>query len=134
MQMLSFPPNDIGLTKYTGYSDFSSNGTLEDQLDKAGVKYIEALIPHLVGMAGEARLLFYTSPKTGSHVTVLVVPLRGDIDSFGEDYYYFEGVSMEDALRDESRWLNAYDVGRAMVKEAIREQIRAKQPRGSYDG
>lgn len=107
--MQTIPPNRLGLTKVSGWSDLMAGNTLEDQLKKAGVPYEEVEIPHMGTFAGNARLIFYTNPKSGWSVTVLIVVHQSDIDSWAEDYFYFEGMTKEGAMADENWWIENYD-------------------------
>lgn len=97
------PANPYGITR----TDFVADARgLRDALAKMDVEYREVDIPHLVGAAGCAVLIGYTSPKTGQPVTVLTIPKRYAIDGWAEDYYYLEGVSIEDAVaRGEPYWV-----------------------------
>jgi len=107
--------NDFGLTQIGQWTDYQSSPPLDEQLTQRGIEFDRADIPHLVGMGGCAYLIFYCSPNSGKPVTVLCVPVRADIDSFYEDYWYFEGMSREQALADEQIWLTRYDLCRALL-------------------
>ena len=120
--MWDVPENPIGLSKFAGWDDMCRGKPLLHQLEAAGIPYETVDIPHLVGMAGCARLVFYTSVATGKPITTLLVPLRGDIDSFGEEYYIWIGMTREQALESESRWLDWYAEAREIVKRARRPQ------------
>ena len=126
MAMLPMPANDIGLSFYNGWTDLMAGDPQEAQLQAAGRHYEKIDITHIVGMGGCAYLLCYTSLK-GEPVTVLVVPLRGDIDSFAEDYYYFLGMTQEEATKDESAWLARYD-------ECVRLRKRVRCVQGTQIG
>lgn len=121
MAFLQIPPNKIGLTKFNYWSDMQPNKDLREQLQDRGIEFSEIPITHLVGMAGNAALVFYISPVSGKPVTVLAVPIRYEIDSFAEEYYIFEGMTKEQALRDEEWWLIAYDAARHLVREEERK-------------
>lgn len=114
--------NKIGLTKYSWWdSDMRSlpsgkDAILENQLAAAGMHYDIAEIKHLVGMGGCAYLLFYLSQKSGKFVTVLCVPHHEIIDSWGMDYFYFEGMTQAQAMIDEEWWLIAYDACKDLIK------------------
>ena len=110
------PDNPFGMTRYAWWSDLAEiqSGTkpLRDQLTAQNVTFEEEQIPYIVGMAGTAALLFYTSPRTGQPVTVFCIPHRYDVDSWAEDYYYFEGLSKDEALAKD--WSEVYDFARAL--------------------
>lgn len=109
------PPNEIGFTRFAYWAD-GYGSTLEGRLEERKIPFTKAEIPHLIGMAGCAYLLFYQSPNTGLQVTVLCVPLRYDIDGFMEEYYAFEGKGRDEALQDEKWWLQAYDTCRKLMR------------------
>lgn len=121
--MKEAPQNTIGLT-HIG-SAFDEDETLRDQLKARDVAYTEVEIPHLVGMGGCASLVFYASPVDGVPVTTLVVPQRGDVDSFGEAYYFFRGVTREEALRDEQLWLDRYSACRELEDQLVRKSVKS---------
>ncbi len=118
------PSNTIGLTHIAGWTDLMAGDRLEDQLEKAAVAIEKQDIPTIVGMGGCARLVGYTSQRTGQPVTVLVVPLQGDIDSWAEDYYIFGGLSFEDATRM-TDWHERYDTCNALRKQSFRDAMKA---------
>jgi hypothetical protein len=107
MPLQPAPENPWGITQYGYWSDMSHNPPLRDQLAAQGVAYEELPIPHLVGMAGAAALVGYISPASDQPVTVLAIPKRPDVDAFGEDYYYLQGVPLSDAVaRGEHYWVD----------------------------
>lgn len=107
-------PNGIGLTRFRSISfDVAGQASLTDQLEAAGAPYGRVDIPNIVGMGGNAYLIFYTSPSSGRPVTVLVVPVQADVDQFHEDLYYFEGIGPEEARSLD--WLVLYDKARALT-------------------
>lgn len=110
---MEIAPNEYGLTNYHCWSDCGP--TLREVLTKNSVSYQETEIPHLVGFAGNAELIFYVSPKLGKPVTVLAIPHRYDIDGFAEEYFYFVGMTKEQALQDEQWWLNLYPKLKALL-------------------
>ena len=107
-QPRTFPPNPWGLTHYNTWGDLDASPPLESQLQRAGVPYDQGDIPHLLGLAGCAYLVFYTSTRTGLPVTVLCIPHRSDIDTWSVEYFYFEGMARAAALRDENWWIDHY--------------------------
>lgn len=110
-------PNNIGLTALrTWDSSYTSSPPLIDQMTASGVAHTVHQLPQIVGMGGNAYLLCYTSPKTSTPVTVLVVPHRSDVDQFAEDYFYFEGMDESAAVAGdfEARWAELYDLARDM--------------------
>jgi hypothetical protein len=120
--MITFEqPNAISLTHYHGWDDSCASGPLCDQLATAKIPFEQMDVPHLVSMAGNASLVFYVSPKTGKPVTVLLIPSRADIDSFGEEYFYFEGMTREQAMADERFWPDAYEQARGTVRDEIKK-------------
>ena len=105
--------NEIGLTGFATVTDPRRDETLEAQLAAQRVEYTKINLPFLIGMGGDASLICYTSPKSGQPVTVLCVPLRPDIDSFAEDYYYFVGLGQDDALAlSPDDWIARYDTAK----------------------
>lgn len=95
-------PNNIGLTRYIE----TEGPWLADQLAQQGIAFERVGLPHLVGMAGTAYTLSYISKLSNQPITVLCVPHRADIDDFSEEYFYFEGMSLADALaKGESWWI-----------------------------
>ncbi len=113
MPFLEIPPSQIGLTRFNYWDDKQPNSDLRGQLKKGRIQYSEAPIRHPVGTDGTASLVFYNSPKSGKPITVLVVAHRPA--SFSEDYFYFEGMTKEQALRDEEWWLIAYEAAEQLV-------------------
>lgn len=99
--------NDFGCTIRNGVSDMTeTNGTLIQQMDKAGVKYTRTEL-NMGGVNTEpCYLVHYTSTKTNSPMTILVFPQAG-IDSWAEDYFYFPGMTLDDALA--LNWRQVYD-------------------------
>jgi hypothetical protein len=110
--MRSIPPNEFGLTRAGGASLSGGDVGLREQLREQGVKFEEIPVEHLVSMStGEcAALIIYTSPKTGKTVVTLVVRGQSEIDEWGESYYVFEGMSREEALRDECWWTENFSM------------------------
>lgn len=106
--------NTIGLKQSKSWSDMSTDAPLVDQLDQQQIAHVEIVIPNLVGLGGSAYLCEYTSPATGKAVTVLCVPIRYEIDGFAEDYYYFEGLALDDAQALD--WIDLYDACRELTK------------------
>jgi hypothetical protein len=116
------PENTIGLTHVAHAYD--GHPGLRDQLREQGVAFSETEIPHLVGMAGCASLVFYLSPVDGAPITTLAVPIRADVDSFGESYYIFRGLTREEALRDEQAWLDRYEACRQLDEQSFQSTLR----------
>jgi hypothetical protein len=70
-------PNTIGLTRYdytTWDGSIRRPETLLDQLRAAAIPHEVRSLADLRGWSGDAYLVWYTSPKHGRPVTVLVVP------------------------------------------------------------
>lgn len=106
----SAPANDFGLVATATWDDFTTSQPLEDQLAAQDVAVELHELPYIVGMGGNARLMFYVSPRTGKSMTVLAVPHRPDVDQFAEDYYYFEMASGEALAGDvDVRWGELFD-------------------------
>ena len=118
--MLYTQDNDYGCTKWSGVSDMDAkNGTLLEQLDNAGIAYTTAQLNMGSVNAGPCYLVHYTTTKSQMLMTILVFPQAG-IDSWAEDYYYFPGMSGEDAAQ--LSWYEVY----TYVKEVAWETTRAK--------
>jgi hypothetical protein len=125
--MYEFPPNAIGAARCKQYSNDFPGLPLEAQLGEDGIAYRATGLPHLIGMGGAARLVSYTSPRTGQAITVLVTPHAG-ADDYAETYYYFEGLTHEGALAlGEQAWLDRYDVCRRLQAEALRGLVESKR-------
>lgn len=114
--MKTLEMNEIGLTHFHEYVDSCGGTPLDAQLDKAGVPYQKIGVPHLVGINAHAELIRYTSPQTGKPIAVLCIIDRYEIDDFAISYYYREGTTQEEALRDEQFWLDWYERARELVK------------------
>lgn len=108
--------NDFGLTRIAFYDSTGRTPPLEKQLTDMGVSYRIRELPSIVGMGGNARLVFYTSPFADHAVTVLVVPGQPEIDQQVETYWYFEGLSEAVATAGDvdTRWAELYDQCRAV--------------------
>ena len=114
--------NDYGCTKRDGVSDMTeTNGTLIQQMDKAQIHYTRTTLNIGAASTEPAYLLHYTSPKTNAQMTVLVFPQAG-IDSWAEDYYFFAGMTINEASK-----LNWYDVYEH-VHRVSWETIKSKVP------
>lgn len=114
--------NDYGCTKWNGVSDMDAkNGTLLEQIEKAGIPFTPTPLPMVSANAGPCYLVHYTTPKSKMLMTVLVHPQAG-IDSWAEDYYHFPGMS-----GDEAAPLDWYEI-LTHVKEVAWETTRAKVP------
>lgn len=114
MPSINVPSNSFGLTKCMVWDDLaSSSPQLLEQLEKAKVVFEKSELPHIVGMGGNAYLVSYVSPKTSLPVTVLCVPHRDDIDSWYEEYFYFEGLQKDSVSED--KWIDLYDECRTLV-------------------
>ena len=97
--------NDYGCKKYNGVSDMdSANGTLVEQLEKAGVTYTRTQLSMGTVTAEPCYLVHYMGRSSNIPVTVLVFPQAG-VDSWAEDYYHFPGMTPDDAAT-----LNWYEV------------------------
>lgn len=115
--------NDYGCTRHAGVSDMTeTNGTLIDQLEKAGAEYKKVSLPFAALPAEPAYLLHYISKKSGSplDMIVLVIPLIGP-DSWAQEYYYFPGMSLPDA--DELNWIEVYEHVKATSWETTMKKI-----------
>lgn len=90
------------------WCDIAKEGTLPlaHQLTAAGITFSDVPIPHLRSLAACASLYIYTDPTP---VVVLVIPQRG-VDSVAETYYFFDGMTREEALESEQAWLDRYDI------------------------
>jgi hypothetical protein len=109
MKVEKAPENTIGWTHECSYVDSLGGDCLTEQLAKKKISYLEIRIPHLAGVHAWPFLVMYTSPISGKHVVVLTIHDRYEIDDWAERYYYFEGMSKEQALASEQFWLDAYD-------------------------
>jgi hypothetical protein len=76
MGRLPVSANGIGLSFYHGWSCDGPGDPYERQLESAGGIYDIVPIPHLIGMAGCAKLICHAS-MSGEPVTVFVVPYHG---------------------------------------------------------
>lgn len=120
---MKIPTNTIGCTGYDSWSADYDDDSLGAKLKKLGIPFDVSEIPHLTGMAGSARLLFYDSPSTGAPRITFVIPYSGG-DTWGEEYFYFDGITKEDALKSEQQWIDKYDECVRLRKQAIREAIK----------
>lgn len=100
-------PNDLGLTAFKSAEIGGSQLSLTAQLDHAGVTYQRRELPPLYGHGGNAAVVTYTSPRTGSSVVTLVVPHRPEIDQYVEDLYIFEGLDHGEA--QDRNWVELYE-------------------------
>jgi len=99
--------NKLGFTHFAWWADWGE--TLREQLEKKNIQYEEAHISHLIGIHSEANLIFYVSPAINKPMTVLIISEQYEIDGFAERYYYFAGMTKEQALQDENWWVENYD-------------------------
>jgi hypothetical protein len=127
--LIDVPPNDLGLSKFAEWCNDDDSDPLEDQLAKKAIPFHGGEIPHLMSMAGNARLVFCDSQATGQPTTILVVPIRG-IDWWAEKYYYFIGMDEPRALEDEGFWVHHYDDFERLVRAAYAERKRRQQAGG----
>src|SRR3990167_6595135 len=117
--------NDFGCTKRDGVSDMTeTSGTLIQQMDKAGVKYIRTELNMGSANADPCYLVHYTSTKTNEPMTILVFPQAG-IDSWAEDYYYFSGMTLKDALS--LNWHEVYAHVQRVSWETIKSKVQVAQ-------
>jgi len=105
--------NDIGLSQHVEIEIGADQPALIDVLQRLDIPYETFKLENIVGMGGAAYLLWYTSRKTGKPVTVLCIPLQWDVDSFGEEYFYFEGLTKEEALQRD--WIKVYDKAKLLT-------------------
>lgn len=123
---MKIPENTIGCTGYDSWSADYNDDPLGEKLKKLNIPFDVSEIQHLVGMAGCARLLFYDSPSTGAARIAFVIPYSGG-DTWGEEYFYFDGISKEDALKSEQQWVDRYDECRKLRDQAIYNDPRIKR-------
>ena len=118
--------NDYGCTRRDGVSDMTeTNGTLTEQMDKAGIHYERTPLNMGTVTAEPAYLVHYTSSKSNAPMTVLVVPQAG-ADSWAEDYYYFPGLLPEQA--QEMDWYAVYEHVKSVAWSTVRKNIHAPSP------
>lgn len=111
--MRSAPPNAIGWTKSAEWEEAGPD--LAQTLVDAGVTSTIIDLPSIAGLGGAAYLTCYTSPLTGLPVTVLCLPVRYDVDLFGEHYRYFEGT--DEAAARQMDWPTLYGQMRDLLAE-----------------
>ena len=124
MKPTTVAPNNFGLTMYGCWDSDGPSKPLEEQFRDEGRQVEKIALPNIVGMAGSAYLLCFVSRKNEPS-TVLVVPDSGG-DVWGEDYYYFMGLSREQATSDLDAWLIRYDHCRAVKDSVVRSLLRPR--------
>jgi hypothetical protein len=87
-----------------------------------GVAFDHVEVPHLLTTIGACWLTCYISPLTGKPVTVLTVPDNGGGDDPGETYYYFEGMTREQATENERWWLDNIDTMNELLHASVRRR------------
>jgi hypothetical protein len=117
-------PNAIGLTHYSSWDSDTGGKLLTDQLAEADITFERIEIPRLVGTAGCAYLVLYTR-QNGEPMTVLVVPSAA-ADSWCELYFYFAGVTREQAVENERVWIDRYDAASELKRAWWAEEMAAR--------
>lgn len=119
MTLRNLKTNKIGLTDFAIWDNgIFSGAPLREQLDKEGVKYHEVNLNKVVS---GASLIYYISKKSGVPITILCIQLRDEDDRPAEEYYYFEGMTLEQAIRDEDWWKTAHQTARLLVDKNLTE-------------
>lgn len=113
--------NDYGCTKRDGVTDMTEkNGTLVQQMDKAGIHYVKTTLNMGGAVAESCYLLHYTSTKNNQPLTILVFPQAG-IDSWAEDYFYFPGMTLQGASKLD--WHSVYEHVNRVSWETIKSNV-----------
>ncbi len=115
--------NDFGCTKWDGVTDMTeTNGTLIQQMEKKGIHYTRTNLNMGALPAEPAYLVHYTSQKSKIPMTILVIPQIG-ADSWAEDYFYFPGMTMQDAIG--LNWCIIYEHVHTVSLEIITQNIHS---------
>jgi hypothetical protein len=89
--------NAYGCTHVSYVSDMTGQLDLRSQLKKLGINFSESPLKMGAFLEEPALVITYSQQETNIPVTVLIIPAVG-IDSWCETYYYFPGMSYEDAI------------------------------------
>lgn len=116
--------NDYGCTRHNGVSDMDcENGTLIEQLEKAGIDYTLTGLNMGTSADMPCRLVHYVT-KSNTPMTILIFPQAG-IDSWAENYYHFPGMTAEDAAQ--LNWGDVYEHVHSVWWETVKSKVQVAQ-------